>query len=134
MLYIVSFSGLKMIFSKFSQLDITASFKNCVYNNFNLRCYFMSSIIERLYKCLFCTFFWTDILLELEILRNSSTIFRNSHRGCSIKQLFLRILWYSQESTYVRVSFLLNLWAFGPLTVLKRDFNTDIFWWILGNL
>ena len=47
-LYIVLFSGLKMIFTKFSQLDITACIKNCVYNNFNLRCYFMSSIIERL--------------------------------------------------------------------------------------
>ena len=47
-LYIVSFSGLKMIFTKFSQLDITACIKNCVYNNFNLCCYFMSSIIERL--------------------------------------------------------------------------------------
>ena len=30
-LYIVSFSGLKMIFTKFSQLDITACIKNCVY-------------------------------------------------------------------------------------------------------
>ena len=47
-LYIVSFSGLKMIFTKFSQLDITACIKNCVYNNFNLHCYFMPSIIERL--------------------------------------------------------------------------------------
>ena len=28
-LYIVSFSGLKMIFTKFSQLDITACIKNC---------------------------------------------------------------------------------------------------------
>ena len=47
-LFTVLFSGLKMIFTKFSQLDITACIKNCVYNNFNLRCYFMSSIIERL--------------------------------------------------------------------------------------
>ena len=38
--YIVLFSGLKMVFSKLSQLDITACIKNCVYNNFNL-CYFM---------------------------------------------------------------------------------------------
>ena len=35
-LYIVSFSDLKMVFSKLSQLDITACIKNCVYNNFNL--------------------------------------------------------------------------------------------------
>ena len=48
--YIVSYSALKMVFSKLSQLDITACIKNCVYNNFNLR-YFMSSITtERLYK------------------------------------------------------------------------------------
>ena len=45
-LYIVSFSGLKMIFSKFSQLDITACIKSCVYDNFNLCCCSMSSIIE----------------------------------------------------------------------------------------
>ena len=48
--YIISFSGLKIVFSKLSQLDITACIKNCVYNNFNLRCYFMSSVIERLYR------------------------------------------------------------------------------------
>ena len=47
-LYIVSFSGLKMIFTKFSQLDTSACIKNCFYNNFNSRCYFMSPIIERL--------------------------------------------------------------------------------------
>ena len=46
-LYIFLFSGLKMVFSKFSQLDINACIKNCVYNNFNLH-YFMSSRIEHL--------------------------------------------------------------------------------------
>ena len=50
-LYIVSFSGLKMIFTKFSQLDITACIKNCVYNNFNLLL-FISSFVERLQICL----------------------------------------------------------------------------------
>ena len=30
--------------------------------------------------------------------------------------------------------FLLKLWVFRSLTVSKRDFNTDIFWWILRNL
>ena len=49
-----------MIFSKFNQLDITAGLKNCVYNNFNLR-YFMSSIIERLYKSLFRKYFCINI-------------------------------------------------------------------------
>ena len=47
-LCIVLFSALKMIFSKFSQLDIATCLKNSVYNNFNLHCYFMSSIIEHL--------------------------------------------------------------------------------------
>ena len=36
-LYIVSFLGLKMIFTKLSQLYITACIQNCVCNNFNLR-------------------------------------------------------------------------------------------------
>ena len=49
-IYVALFSGLKMIFSKFTQLDITACIKNCVWNNYNLCCYFMSSLIERLYK------------------------------------------------------------------------------------
>ena len=48
--YIVSFSGLKMVFSKLSQLDITSCIKDCVCNNFNLRRYFMSSVIEHLYR------------------------------------------------------------------------------------
>ena len=34
--------------TEFSQLDMTACIKSCVYNNFNFRCYFMSWIIERL--------------------------------------------------------------------------------------
>ena len=50
LLYIVLFSSLKVIFSKLSQLDITACIKNCVYNNFDFCCYFMSSSIEHLYK------------------------------------------------------------------------------------
>ena len=130
---IVSFSGLKMVFSKLSQVDITACIKNCVYNNFNLCSYFMFSIIERLYRSSSLIYSSAQIYLELKILKNSSTIFRSSYRRCSIKKLFLKILWYSQENTCVGVSFLLKLWAFRPLTILKRDFNTDIFLWISGN-
>ena len=125
--YIVSISGLKMVFSKLSQLDITACIKNCVYNNFNLCCYFMSSIIERLYKSISFINSSVQILLELKILRNSSTIFRSSHQRCSIKKLFLKILCYAQESTCAVFSFLLKLQDFRPLTALKRDFKTDIF-------
>ena len=45
-LYIVSFSGFKMIFT-ITQLEIIACIKNCVYNDLNLH-YFMCSITERL--------------------------------------------------------------------------------------
>ena len=76
-------------------------------------------------------FLATPLYLELEILRNSSTIFRSSHQRCSIKQLFLKMLWYSQENTCVGVFFKLRV--FRPLTVLKRDVNADTFWWISEN-
>ena len=80
--YIVSFSGLKMVFSTLSQLDITASIKNCVYNNSNLH-YFMSSIIECPAPDVYTIFFFisssVQIWLGLEILRNSSTIFTSNH-------------------------------------------------------
>ena len=33
------------------------------------------------------------------------TIFRSSQQNCSIKKLFLKILQYSKENTYVGVSF-----------------------------
>ena len=47
----------------------------------------MSSIIERLYKSFSCKFFCTNLSkVELEILRNSSTIFRSSHRKYYIKK------------------------------------------------
>ena len=45
---------------------------------------------------------------ELEILGNSSTIFRSSHRRCSIKKLFLKISRYSQDDTCVGISFLIK--------------------------
>ena len=92
MLYIVLFSGLKMVFSKLNKLDITVYIKNCVYNNFNLCCYFMSSVIERLYKSFSFINSLVQIWLELEILRNSSTIFRSSQWRFSIKKLFLKVL------------------------------------------
>ena len=79
---------------------------------------------------LFYKFFCTNLVWT----RNSSNIFRSNHCRCSIKKLFLKILWYWQENTCVGVSFLLKLQAFRPLTVLKRDFNTYIFLWISRNL
>ena len=82
--YIVLFSGSKVFFSLSSQLDTTACIKNCIYNNFNFRC-FMSSIVELLYKSFSLISSSVQILLELEILRNSSVIFRSSHRRCPLK-------------------------------------------------
>ena len=85
--------------------------------------------------------------MELEILRNCSTIFRSSHRRCSIEKLFSNILWYSQENTCVvinrktPVSFLIKMKALRPVTLLKRTailsnickrlllkFNESVFW------
>ena len=84
--------------------------------------------------CMEIFLFYKFFPTKLAWIRNSSTIFRSSHRRCSIKKLFLKMLWYSQESNCVGVSFLLNLKAFRPLTVLKKDVNTDIFLWISRNL
>ena len=63
---IVLLSGLKMIFSKFSQLDITA----CIKTVFAITSiYVVISYLQNvLYKSLFCKFFYTNIQLELEIL------------------------------------------------------------------
>ena len=84
---------------------------------------------------LFNKFFYTNISqVELEILRNSTTIFRSSHRRHFIKELFSKILWDSQENTCVGVSFLINLQAISPVTLLKRNSNTDVFLRISINL
>ena len=52
---------------------------------------------------------------------------RSSHLRCSIKKLFLKISQFSQESTCVRVSFLIKLHDFSPATLLERDSNTGAF-------
>ena len=69
-------------------------------------------------------FLFYKFCTNLTWIRNSWTIFRSSHRRCSIEKLFLKLLWYSQENTRFRVSFLLKLQVFWPLSVLKRGFNT----------
>ena len=58
---------------------------------------------------------------KLEILWNSSTIFRSSHQRCSIKKLFLKILQYSQKNTCVRVSFPL-VWSLEEVCKWKWNF------------
>ena len=65
--------------------------------------------------------------LKLEILRNSSTIFRSSHRRCSIKELFWKNLWYLKENTCVGVSYLLKLQASRPITVFKKGLQHRYF-------
>ena len=102
--YIVSLSDLKMVFSNLSQAKyhclLNASNNNNnnnVYNYFNLH-YFMSSNlynlshlckfqISVLYKSFYFINSFVQIFqVELEILINSSTIFRSSNRRCSIKK------------------------------------------------
>ena len=58
--------------------------------------------------------------VELEILRNSLTIFRSSHRRCSIKKLLSNILWYSQKNTCVGGSFWITLLAIRPVTLFAK--------------
>ena len=72
-------------------------------------------------------------MLELKIFGNSSTIFRSSHWKCSIRKAILKNFVIFTGKHLCWGLFLLKLQAFRPLTVLKRDFNTDIFLWISGN-
>ena len=65
--HIVLFYGLKMVFFRLRQLDITACIKNCVYSNFNLRCYFMSSLIESVYRFFSFINFFVQIKFEYSL-------------------------------------------------------------------
>ena len=40
-----------------------------------------------------------------EMVEEHERIFRKNHQSCSVKKLFLNILQYSQENTYVGVPF-----------------------------
>ena len=62
-LYIVLFFGLKMIFIKYSNLDITACIKNCVCNNFKTSIYIVILCLQlqNVYKSLICEYFCTNI-------------------------------------------------------------------------
>ena len=51
---------------------------------------------------------------------------------CSMKKLFLKILQYSQENTYVGVFFNKNA-GVQSVTLIKRDSNTGVFLWVLRN-
>ena len=69
--------------------------------------------------------------VELEILRNSLTIFRSSHRRCSIKKLLSNILWYSQKNTCVGGSFWITLLAIRPVTLFAKGLQHR---YILANI
>ena len=49
---------------------------------------------------------------------SNSSIYRSSHRRCSVKKVFLEISRNSQENTCTRVSFLIKLKA--PAALLKK--------------
>ena len=57
--------------------------------------------------------------VKLEILRNSSLIFRSSHQKYSMKKLFSNILWYSQEKVFLTC--LIN-----SLYTFKKEFRTEV--------
>ena len=96
--YIVSFSGLKMVFCKLSLARYHCFHKKWVYNGFKLS-YFISSIMYRtsLQIFIFYKFFSTNLSkVELEIFRNCSTIFK-SHWSLSKKKLFLKIVIFTER-------------------------------------
>ena len=107
---------------------------SCVYRNFNLLFYVFIYYITSLQIFHLSEFFCTNIAqVELEILGNSSTIFRSSYGRCSIRKLLSNILWYSHENTCTGVYFLITLQVIRHVTLLKRDSNTNIFLWISRN-
>ena len=69
--------------------------------------------------------------VELEILRNSLTIFRSSHWRCSIKKLLSNILWYSQKNTCFGGSFWITLLAIRPVTLFAKGLQHR---YILANI
>ena len=60
----------------------------------------------------------------------SSILFRGSHWRCSMKNLFLKILQYSQENN-CWIPFLIKMLTFRPAALLKRDSNVCVFLCIL---
>ena len=52
---------------------------------------------------------------------------------CSVKMIFLKILWNSQRNNCARVSFLIKLQVKGPATLSEKIFGKGIFPLILWN-
>ena len=61
------------------------------------------------------------------LLFGSWNLVRSSHPECSVEEVFLEISQNSQENTYARVSFFINVAGLRAATLLKRDSGTDIF-------
>ena len=134
-LYIVSFSALKVSFSKLSLAK---------YHFWHKKTY-ISCLQLRLHKSVFYKFFCTN--LSQVILRCFYT-----EQRCSIKSFFYgkkmppevfhknffsNILRHSQENTSAGVSFLIKLQAISPVTLLKHGLKGDFytyFLWLSGNL
>ena len=126
--YIVSFSGLKMVFSKLSLAKYHFLHKKPVFTVISI--YFISCLQLTTEK--FHVFIYYSTSLQIFLFykffcRNNSTIFRSSHQKCSIKKLLSNILWYTQENTCDETSLLIKLKAIRPVALLLRDSNTDIF-------
>ena len=126
--YIVSFSGLKMVFSKLSLAKYHFLHKKPVFTVISI--YFISCLQLTTEK--FHVFISYSTSLQIFLFykffcRNNSTIFRSSHQKCSIKKLLSNILWYTQENTCDETSLLIKLKAIRPVALLLRDSNTDIF-------
>ena len=68
-----------------------------------------------------------DILHNVYVGKSFNTL-EAAVRRCSVKKMFLKILQYLQENTFVGVSF--NKIA-GLADLLKRDFNTGVFMFIV---
>ena len=77
---------------------------------------------------LFNKFFCTNIFqVELEILRNSPTIFRSSHCSHSIKKAILKDFVRFTGKHLCWSLFFNKLAGLSPVTLLKRNSNTDVF-------
>ena len=122
--YIVSFSGLKMVFSKLSLAKYHFLHKKPVLTVTSI--YFISCLQLTTVFIYYSTSLQIFLFYEFFCTKNS-TIFRSSHQKYSIKKLLSNILWYPQENTCDGTSLLIKLKAIRPVALLLRDYNTDIF-------
>ena len=88
------------------------------------------SIDWRYLYCVFTTHMTLSVRKNFyKHLCRISLFYRSSYWRCSAKKLFLKILQYSQENTYVGVSSR----TFKSAILSKRDSKANVFLWILRN-